>query len=170
VYTKIVKKNIIYLLVILAVSLLPVGLAAAEPLDETKQGIVSQNCITAQSTLQRIGHSDTSARINRGQNYDQILKLFYTMNARVANNNITEPKLADLTKNFEDRLNTFRSQYNEYNDRLKTAIDGDCKNQPNQFYDNLITTRERRSNLNLTITGLNEIIGNYQETVRGLLQ
>jgi anaerobic glycerol-3-phosphate dehydrogenase len=163
-----VKKNIILVLAVLAVGGASAGLVAAVELDQAHTATVVANCGLAQSTLQRFRNSDTSTRINRGRNYDQVLKLFYAMNARAANNNITEPRLADLTKNFEDRLNDFRNRYNEYNDRLKGTIDIDCKQQPAAFYDDLTKSREKRADIKAVISELDALISRYQTTVEEL--
>jgi hypothetical protein len=168
VYNKDVKNNIIFVILALVLSLSSAGLVSAVELDDAKKDFLASRCTIAQSTLQRIGHSDTSTRINRGHSYDQILKLIYAMNARVANNNITEPELADITKSFEDRLNDFRSQYNESNDRLKTVIDTDCKNNPGLFYDNLEQSRQKRATLSTTLATLNNLIDRYQMTITEL--
>jgi predicted nucleic acid-binding Zn-ribbon protein len=155
---------------IVALGLAGAGLAMAAdtPLDEAKKAAVVANCSNAQSTLQSINRSDITTRVNRGRSYDQALKLFYAMNARLASNNITEPRLAEITKNFEDELNSFRSQYNDYNDRLKNTTDIDCRQEPQQFYDVLGQARDRRSAVHGSIVKLNNLIGDYQNTIKGL--
>jgi hypothetical protein len=131
---------------------------------------IAETCPAAQSTLQRISSSDTTARINRGRDYDQVLKLLHAMNTRVASNNIAEPKLAQLTKNFEETLNNFRNNYNRLNDYMKSTYEIDCKNHTNTFYDNLVKTREGRATVNADITKLDSIINDYQNTVRELVK
>ena len=164
------KKGIMIIFSLLVVSL-AVGqsVAAAELSDRHKQRI-AEACPAAQSTLQRISSSDTTARINRGRDYDQVLKLFYAMNTRVASNNIAEPMLAQLTKSFEDRLNDFRNDYNKFNDQLKSTYELDCKNHVNTFYDSLVKTRSGRATVNSHISQLDNIINDYQQAVAELVR
>jgi hypothetical protein len=162
------KKNFVLVLSLTLVALaLPNTANAANLSDKQKQKIV-ENCIGAQSTLQRISGSDTTTRINRGHDYDQVLKLFYTMNTRAASNNIAEPKLAEITKDFEETLNSFRANYNKYNDHLKSSFEIDCKSHTDTFYDNLAKTRDGRSEVNANIGRLDNLINEYQTVVGGL--
>jgi hypothetical protein len=162
------KKVMAVMLGLLTISLVSTQVVAAADLTDKHKTKIVENCPVAQSTLQRISSSDTTTRINRGRDYDQVLKLFYTMNTRAASNNIAEPRLAELTKSFEDALNSFRADYNRYNDQLKGAYEIDCKNQAANFYDNLTKTRDGRSGVNADITKLDNIINDYQSVVEGL--
>ncbi|MDR1196741.1 MAG: hypothetical protein LBL08_00480 [Candidatus Nomurabacteria bacterium] len=156
------KKIIPSVTAVTIASFLTVSSVFAEDLSDAKKEAVVANCATSQSTLQRISHGDTSTRISRGRNYDQIMKLFYAMNVRVASNNITEPKLTDITKRFEDKLASFRSQYNSYNGDLKKTVETDCKAKPNDFYENLLRSRIRRETVSETIHELDELIDEYK--------
>jgi hypothetical protein len=161
------KKIIAIIIGLLAASLTTTQVLAAD-LTEPQETKIRENCSVAQSTLQRISSSDTTARVNRGQNYDQVLKLFYTLNTRAAANNITEPKLTELTKKFEDTLNSFRADYNRYNDQMKSAYEVNCRSQVGGFYDNLTRTREGRAGVNADIVQLDNLINDYQAVVEGL--
>ena len=164
------RKVIIVSLCVLASSFTFVQFAAAADLTTSQKAAIVEACPTTQSTLRRISSSDTTARINRGRDYDQILKLFYAMNTRVASNNITEPKLTDLTKKFEEALNNFRNNFNRYNDYLRSTYEVDCKNHANTFYDNLTKTRNSRVVINADITVLDKIINDYQKAVEELVK
>jgi|GEM_PF-5320264 len=163
------KRVILASLLVLAASFLTVNFASAKELSDEQKVAVAATCVNAQSNLQRLGSSDTTTRINRGRDYDQVLKLFYAMNTRVASNNITEPKLAEVTKNFENELARFRDNYNSYNDQLKTTTDFGCVGNPQGFYDALEATRARRANLNTSVNKLHDLMEDYQLIVKGLL-
>lgn len=169
-YNRKVKK-IIILAVLLAVAMatMPVFLASAAKLDEVKTTTVKANCVAAQSAIQRIGRSDMTSRINRGRDYDTILKMFYAMNARAAANGITEPKLSNITKQFENELSAMRSSWNNYSGKYKetsTAIN--CEQQPQIFYDSLEATRQTRKDLSNSVKKLNKLIDDYKNTVGNL--
>jgi len=164
------KKIIFTSLAILLVSFIFVSNTSAANLSDKQKNIIIDSCNTTQTTLQRIGDSDITARINRGRNYDQILKLFYAMNTRVASNNIAEPRLAELTKDFENNLNNFRNDYNKYNEQLKLTYETNCKTKVDAFYDNLNNSRNSRAKIRSDINELNKIIKQYQKVVKGLVK
>jgi len=155
-------------LIIIASGILCANFASAKELDDEGRNHISQNCAAAQSNLQRLGSSDTTTRINRGRDYDQALKLFFTMNTRVASNNITEPKLAEITKEFENELSFFRDNYNSYNEQLRNTIDFGCVSEPQEFYELLEASRSRRTILNANVTKLNKLIEDYQQAIKDL--
>jgi hypothetical protein len=162
------KKVSILVFGLLVASLTLIGSVSAADLNDQTRAKIAENCSVAQSTLQRISSSDTTTRINRGRDYDQVLKLFHAMNTRAASNNIAEPKLTELTKSFETALNDFRTNYNQYNDQLKGTYESDCKNQTQTFYDALQKTRDGRSKINNDINKLDALINEYQVVVGGL--
>jgi hypothetical protein len=164
------KKVIFTSLCILMTNFVVTNFALAANLTDEQKEKITENCQVAQSTLQRIGNSDTTARINRGRDYDQVLKLLYAMNTRVSSNNITEPRLTELTKQFEEKLADFRSNYNKHNDNLKSTYEMNCSRNVNTFYDNLNKTRDSRAVINADIVGLDTIIDNYQQVVEELVQ
>lgn len=163
------KRLVFVSLAVVASSFLSVNFAYSKELNDEEKTSVSQNCVNAQSNLQRLGSSDTTTRINRGRDYDQVLKLFYLMNTRVASNNITEPKLAEITKSFENELSLFRDNYNSYNEQLRNTVDFGCTAEPQGFYDSLDSTRGRRVNLNTNVVKLNSLIEDYQQAIKELV-
>lgn len=142
--------------------LFSLNLVSAVELSEEQKVTFSQTCVNVQSNLQRISSGDTTTRINRGRNYDQTLKLFYAMNTRVASNNITEPRLSEITKKFENELASFRENYNLYNNQLKSTVDLNCSSNTQEFYNNLDKTRDKRFRLNENVIELNGLIEDYK--------
>jgi hypothetical protein len=143
----------------------------AEP-SEGQLEIIKTNCLTAQSDIQRISRNDVTARVNRGRDYDQVLKLFYAMNTRVAVNNKTVPKLAEITKSFEDALNDFRLKYNDYNDTVKATLgfgEG-CVDRPGDFYSSLDKARGQRQSIYELTRHLDQLLGDYTAAVEESLR
>lgn len=163
------KRLVFASLAIVASSIIGVNFAGAQELNDERKASVSQTCVNAQSNLQRLGSSDTTTRINRGRDYDQVLKLFYLMNTRVASNDIAEPKLAEITKSFEEELTRFRENYNSYNEKLRGTIDFGCVTDPQGFYNSLDETRAKRADLNSNVVTLDSLIENYQTAIKELV-
>jgi hypothetical protein len=167
-----VKK--VYAIVFIAVVVFGV-LAIARPhtaaAERMASGIdkIRGGCRAAQSTIQSLGRDDTSVRTNRGRSYDEILKLMYAFNTRLANNNKSAPELSEITASFEKSINRFRTDYNAYKDSLDATVRIDCTSQPTTFYEDLIKARTRRNGLHEQVTLMNQLIDNYYATVEQIL-
>ena len=110
----------------------------------------------------QIEKTDAALRINRGRVYNEILDLFYAMNARLAANKVSAPKLVSITSDFDQILTQFRDNYNEYDDALNDLIKSKCQDAPGEFYSNLDHVRTLRSGLNDNIQQLDQLLNDYQ--------
>lgn len=141
--------------------------AVAAPSDD----VIRANCQSVQSILNQIEKTDAALRINRGRVYNEILDLFYAMNARLAANKVSAPKLVSITSDFDQILTQFRDNYNEYDDALNDLIKSKCQDAPGEFYGNLDHVRTLRSGLNDKIQQLDQLLNDYQnefnDNVRG---
>jgi len=152
--------------VVLAVGVSITGTVLAMP----NESAITANCRNAQSTLGQIEKSDVVLRINRGRSYNDTLELFFAMNARLSNNRIAAPHLAEITSDFNNKLTAFRNDYNSYDD-LVTQITGmDCVAQPNDFYNQLNNLRAGRDKLASDVTNLNQLIDNYRNEFNSVVK
>lgn len=124
--------------------------------------VIRANCQSVQSILNQIEKTDAALRINRGRVYNEILDLFYAMNARLAANKVSAPKLVSITSDFDQVLTQFRDNYNEYDDALNDLIKSKCQDAPGEFYSNLDHVRTLRSGLNDNIQQLDQLLNDYQ--------
>lgn len=106
--------------------------------------------------------TDAALRINRGRIYNEVSDLLYAMNARLASNKIAAPKLVTLTSDFEEKLTTFRNNYNEYDDELNELVSMKCQDKPADFYKSLGKVRDSRTTLNNNIRDLDKIMADYR--------
>ena len=124
--------------------------------------VIRANCQSVQSILNQIEKTDAALRINRGRVYNEILDLFYAMNARLAANKVSAPKLVSITSDFDQILTQFRDNYNEYDDALNDLIKSKCQDAPGEFYSNVDHVRTLRSGLNDNIQQLDQLLNDYQ--------
>jgi len=132
--------------------------------------VIMANCRAAQSILSQIEKADAVLRINRGRSYNNMLNLLFAMNARLSSNRINAPRLAEITSNFENRLNTFRDNYGRYDDILADAININCVANPDEFYNKLDTTRANRAELAGDVTALNQLINDYRTEFNNVVE
>ncbi len=136
--------------------------------DIQRADAIRANCRAAQSTLQQVSRGDTVVRINRGRAYENMLKLMFAFNSRVAANNRSEPQLSEITASAKRGIERFRADYDQYQDALTRAIGVDCANQPVTFYEALIDARAKRVAVNQDIQNLDKQFGNYKKVVNGI--
>lgn len=130
----------------------------ATPNDEA----IKAGCNNAQTVLNQTEKTDAALRINRGRIYNEVVDLFYAMNARLAANKISAPKLVTITSEYEKELADFRDNYNKYDDQLNSIISLDCKSNPSDFYKSLTELRDKRGKLQNNLNELKKLFTDYQ--------
>jgi len=126
------------------------------------QATITANCRAAQSVMGQVEKTDAVLRINRGRAYNDLLDLLFAMNARLASNKIAAPKLSEITADFEQKLATFRADYDKYDDSLTNAGQMNCAGRPAAFYESLTAAREKRAVLAADVANLKQLAGDYQ--------
>ncbi|MDR0955854.1 MAG: hypothetical protein LBM73_01860 [Candidatus Nomurabacteria bacterium] len=157
---------------ILAICLLALtggsGVARAAGLTMTQTAAIRANCHSALTSLQQISRADAAGRINRGRGYDDILKLMYAFNARVAANKISAPTLSQLTDRAEKATDHFRADYDDYESDLENVLGKDCGDDPAGFYDQLETARAGRAKVHSDIGAIDQIIRDYDAAAKAI--
>lgn len=124
---------------------------------------LTQNCSTIKSSLQQLSYSDTLARVNQGQLYEEMISnLMVRMNARIVTNRYALGDLQTTTEKFSDRLTTFRAQYQAYGAALQQVLTNDCSDAT-KFYTQLVTAQRDRAALGHTVGEMNALLAQYRE-------
>jgi hypothetical protein len=127
---------------------------------------IRTNCVSAKNTLNQLHSSDALLRVNRGQIYESMsTKLMERFNGRVAKSNFNNTSLVSVTTDYGLMLDTFRSDYITYEEKLSSAIDIDCLKQPVAFYDAISVARIERNQVHADVLKLNQYIDQYQLAV-----
>ena len=128
------------------------------------------NCTSIKSTLNQLHASDALLRVNRGQVYESMAtRLMDPFNARLNNNRLDAKATSVVTTSYRNALDTFRSDYKLYEEKLAGAIRIDCTTQPEQFYSNLEEARTLRSKVHDDVTKLHRYIDDYRTAVGDFL-
>lgn len=124
---------------------------------------IKANCIEAQTKLTRLHTADALLRVNRGQLYEQILtKLMSPFNSRVALNNLNSSELVSIAATYQQQLTTFRTNYQQYEETLSSALKMNCTDQPVAFYDKITDAREKRKKVHESTITLKQSIETYK--------
>lgn len=142
--------------------ILPIVRADPQPMDDAHANRIRTNCTTAQATLNRLHASDALLRVNRGQLYELIsTKLMATLNSRIALNRLDGTKLTQISNTYNKSLDTFRTNYQVYEEQLSSTLKIDCTKQPVTFYDSVSDARTKRQAVHASIIELNNEITAY---------
>lgn len=127
---------------------------------------IQANCQTIKSTLNQLHVSDALLRVNRGQFYESLAgKLMDRFNSRLGNNGISTTQFVALTSSYRAALNTFRSDYQAYEQQLSRAINIDCTKRAADFHSAVANAREKRSKVHDDVLKLNQYIVDYKIAV-----
>lgn len=161
------KKRV--LLAVLAVvtisSLSVVGFKNSAAADLTPEQVarIQSNCTSIKGTLNQLHASDALLRVNRGQIYESLgTKLMSSFNARLSNNSLDNKGLVAVTNSYQAALSTFRTNYQDYEQQLSTAIRIDCTKDASGFRDALESARTKRATVRTDIVRLNQYIDDYR--------
>lgn len=138
-----------------------------EGLSERQQGAISQNCSTIQQSLSQLQKIDSRTRTYLGTTYETIANRFIIpLNLRLVKNN--RPTLSEIQTEFTLEQAKFRDAYTDYMRELESLIVCDCKNHPDEFYQKLVTTREKRTVLRATTEKLSMLSSQQYSAVLDL--
>jgi hypothetical protein len=128
--------------------------------------LIRENCLSTKNTLNQLHVSDALLRVNMGQIYESVgTKLMDSFNKRISNNGYSDVDLISATKNYRTMLDTFRTDYKLYEEQLTKTLDIDCQKEPTVFYNEILLSRIKRSQVSLDIKNLNQNIDQYQSAV-----
>lgn len=148
-------------------SLMVLFSAPAEGLSERQQSVISQSCSTIQQSLSQLQKVDSRTRTYLGTTYETIANRFIIpLNLRLVKNN--RPTLSEIQTEFTLEQTKFREAYTDYMRELESLIVSDCKNHPDDFYQKLTVTREKRALLRATTERLADLSGQQYAAVLDL--
>ena len=132
------------------------------PMTEAHIARIRANCIETKSTLQQIHATDAGLRVNRGQIYESIAtKLMAPLNGRLVANRLDSETFLTIADEYDQQLQAFRSQYQQYDEAMTATLRINCVNQPVAFYDSVADTRAKRQLTHDTTVQLHKIIEKY---------
>lgn len=131
-------------------------------LTDDQRGEISMSCSSIKSGLKKLQVSDAKIRSLLGANYQTILNSYITpFNLRLVKNNQNLGDLSDLQSSFVLQKNDFNSLYIAYSQQFENLLSIDCQKNPDDFYNQLIITRESRKELNQKVNELTSIAEKY---------
>lgn len=134
-------------------------------LTQDKLNLITQHCSSSQFALQQIEKRDAVSRINRGRDYDQMLRQISALNSRFAYNKISAPDLVQLTSKIQDGVDKFRNSYDAYDTDVTSALNTDCKAKPADYYNFIVKARDDRNAVGDQVKAINDLMTQYRAAV-----
>ncbi len=159
--------------ILIGLAVLAVGLFGASAvfaqtgadISPEKLSVIVQHCSSSQFALQQIEKRDAVSRINRGRDYDQMLRQVSAMNSRFAYNKISAPDMLQITSDMQSHIDKFRANYDKYDTDLTNAAAIDCKSKPADYYDVVTHARDDRNAVGDEVQTINDLTNQYRSAL-----
>jgi hypothetical protein len=149
---------------------LPGNQVSAEDLTPEQTAQIKANCVSIKNSLSQLHATDALLRVNRGQTYEAVAsKLMDPFNNRLANNQLDNRAMTAVTSDYRETLDTFRSDYIAYEQKLSATLRIDCAVKPNSFHTSLLEARALRTKVHTDVMRLHQLLDDYHSSVGDFL-
>ena len=156
-------KRFLIAFMILELSFLSVPVMA---ISDTQEKAIKSHCETIKVSLKTLQRTDARARVYLGGYYETILSKFITpLNMRLVENSLSNADLVENQNKFVETKNTFVNDFIKYQQMLEELITINCKEEPEEFYDELVTVRQRRKIMEQDVLKLRSLISEHIKLV-----
>lgn len=140
----------------------PVVRAEAQPLTEEHIAAIRSGCSNALRGILQVQKSEAATRVNRGREYESLLRLTATFNSRIVLNKLDAPALTSASARMQSNFSEFQEHYLDYADKIDATLDINCKEAPVTFYDALTRAREARVLVATDVREMDALLDEYQ--------
>lgn len=160
-----VKKSMFLICcVVLCCQCLPVS-----AITEEQSGVIVRRCDTIKDDLKKVQKEDARVRVYLGGHYETILSKFITpLNVRLVENNLSSAGLVENQNDFAASKTIFANDFVNYQQGLEELVGIDCKEKPEEFYDKLVTVRQKRKTMVQDVLKMRSLISEHVKLVEGL--
>lgn len=127
---------------------------------------ISQNCSSIKLQLERVQKEDSRNRVYLGAQFEIVsTDLMQNLNLRLVKSNLAKAELTEQQTSFASEREFFKNEFIDYSKELENLIAIKCKEKPEEFYNQLVRVREKRSEVQKSVTRLREIIDKHRNSV-----
>ncbi|MBQ8156796.1 hypothetical protein IJ102_00125 [Candidatus Saccharibacteria bacterium] len=138
----------------------------ARDLSDEEQGVISQTCASIQLQLKNIQKTDSKNRVTLGSYYETVnTNLMLSLNVRLVKNNRANADLTTMQTNFAQEREIFKTVYTDYQRELDVLIATDCREKPQEFYNELEKVRTKRAKVHSSVGRLRNILTQHRQAV-----
>lgn len=157
------KRTILICAALLTLAASPLVRAEDEqPLTDEYIASIKAGCSEALQGMVQVQRTEAVTRVNRGSEYEDILRLLAAFNSRAALNKLDAPELVSLTAQLQAKFSNFQRDYLSYANKLDATLKIDCKQAPVTFYDSLNATRANRASVAADVKAMVGLLDQYE--------
>lgn len=135
-------KRFLFTMIVLVASLVALPVFA---ISDSQEKTIVDHCDSLRDSLKSVQRDDSRARVYLGRYYENILNKFITpLNVRLVENNLSNSELISNQNDFAKTRTNFMIDYVEYQRELEDLVATNCKEEPESFYEKLVSTRKKR--------------------------
>ena len=136
---------------------------------EAQNAAIVKNCDTIKEDLKKVQKEDARVRVYLGGYYEAILTKFITpLNVRLVENNLSSAELVENQNKVAKAKSTFAEDFVNYQKGLEELVGMDCKEKPEEFYDELVTVRQKRKIMVQDVLKMRSLISEHVRLVESL--
>ena len=136
-------------------------------LSENQSNAIKDNCSTIQESLKNVQKKDSRTRVYLGGYFETILsKYIKPLNHRLVENSISDINIINEQTEFANAKTQFSNDFIIYQKSLESLIATNCKENPDDFYDILTTTRALRATVLSDVMNLKQLILDHSSSVQ----
>ncbi|HEV7929056.1 MAG TPA: hypothetical protein VGP12_02870 [Nitrosospira sp.] len=158
-------KRRLFILLTLGLTCVPGFAYAQNVLDAERVSAIGQHCTLIQTTLDQLQRRDLVARTNRGRSYEAQLKQIDALAKRFKANNLSTQTMDAPAVAFRSSVDSFRTAYVAYDDRMTTLRQIDCRTKPEDFATALEELRVMRQEVGAEVTKGDEALAQYRQAI-----
>jgi hypothetical protein len=157
------KRAFILFSVFLTLTASPLVRAESAPLTDQYIASIRAGCSDALQGILQVQRTEAATRVNRGREYETLLRLMAAFNSRVVLNKLDVPTLTGTSARMQGKFADFQKHYLEYADTVDATLKVNCKVAPVTFYDNLTATRDARAKVASDVREIDDLLNEYQK-------
>lgn len=136
---------------------------------EAQSEAIVEHCATIKDDLKKVQKEDARVRVYLGGYYETILSKFITpLNVRLVENNLSSAGLVENQNDFAASRTIFANDFINYQQGLEELVGMDCKEKPEEFYNKLVTVRQKRKTMVQDVLKMRSLISEHVKLVEGL--
>lgn len=139
------------------------------PLSDTRKNAIIGNCTAIHDSLLKLQKDDSHARVYLGGRYEKIISRFVTpLNTRLVENSLSTPEMVKNQNDLTKAKATFVSDFIDYQRKLETLVNTDCKTDPEKFYAQLLEVRSSRQTVSKDNAKVRSLISDHTKLATAL--
>lgn len=141
----------------------------AQAISAKQENAIKEHCTEIKEQLKNVQKDDARTRVHLGGRYETILTKFITpLNVRLVENNLSNAELVENQNDFAETKTLFMTDYINYQQSLEELTLIDCKEKPEDFYEKLDITQQRRKIVAQDVLKLRSLITKHLKLVTEL--